>query len=70
MGIIMLTGRLLSEAKVSGLSLGADHYLTKPVNLAELGATLVSLSRRLRVVRPAAANDAPSASTLPIPKAG
>ena len=50
MGIIMLTGRLLSEDKVSGLSLGADHYLTKPVNLAELGATLVSLSRRLRVV--------------------
>ena len=32
MGIIMLTGRLLSEDKVSGLSLGADHYLTKPVN--------------------------------------
>ena len=50
MGIIMLTGRLLSEDKVSGLSLGADHYPTKPVNLAELGATLVSLSRRLRVV--------------------
>ncbi|WZB61007.1 response regulator transcription factor [Achromobacter xylosoxidans] len=50
MGIIMLTYRLLSEDKVSGLSLGADHYLTKPVNLAELGATLVSLSRRLRVV--------------------
>ena len=60
MGIIMLTGRLLSEDKVSGLSLGADHYLTKPVNLAELGATLVSLSRRLRVV-PAAGPEAPSA---------
>jgi two-component system, OmpR family, response regulator len=57
MGIVMLTGRLLSEDKVSGLSLGADHYLTKPVNLAELGATLVSLSRRLRVV-PAEADDA------------
>jgi DNA-binding response OmpR family regulator len=57
MGIIMLTGRLLSEDKVSGLSLGADHYLTKPVNLAELGATLVSLSRRLRVV-PAGEADA------------
>jgi two-component system OmpR family response regulator len=60
MGIIMLTGRLLSEDKVSGLSLGADHYLTKPVNLAELGATLVSLSRRLRVV-PAVDPEAPSA---------
>ncbi|QQB33756.1 response regulator transcription factor [Achromobacter deleyi] len=59
MGIIMLTGRLLSEDKVSGLSLGADHYLTKPVNLAELGATLVSLSRRLRVV-PANSPEAPS----------
>lgn len=60
MGIIMLTGRLLSEDKVSGLSLGADHYLTKPVNLAELGATLVSLSRRLRVVPPADADDSES----------
>ncbi|EHK64412.1 response regulator transcription factor [Achromobacter arsenitoxydans] len=60
MGIIMLTGRLLSEDKVSGLSLGADHYLTKPVNLAELGATLVALSRRLRVVPAADADDADS----------
>ncbi|HAP25479.1 MAG TPA: hypothetical protein DCR74_07560 [Achromobacter sp.] len=60
MGIIMLTGRLLSEDKVSGLSLGADHYLTKPVNLAELGATLVSLSRRLRVVPAAGIDDAQS----------
>ena len=60
MGIIMLTGRLLSEDKISGLSLGADHYLTKPVNLAELGATLVSLSRRLRVVPPADVNAAQS----------
>jgi DNA-binding response OmpR family regulator len=57
MGIVMLTGRLLSEDKVSGLSLGADHYLTKPVNLAELGATLVSLSRRLRVVPPGSADE-------------
>lgn len=60
MGIIMLTGRLLSEDKVSGLSLGADHYLTKPVNMAELGATLVSLSRRLRVLPPTGAHDARS----------
>ncbi|MDG9967985.1 response regulator transcription factor [Achromobacter mucicolens] len=60
MGIIMLTGRLLSEDKVSGLSLGADHYLTKPVNLAELGATLVALSRRLRVVPAADTEDAQS----------
>jgi len=60
MGIVMLTGRLLSEDKVSGLSLGADHYLTKPVNLAELGATLVSLSRRLRVVPAADLDDTQS----------
>ncbi|MGH8819606.1 response regulator transcription factor [Achromobacter pestifer] len=60
MGIVMLTGRLLSEDKVSGLSLGADHYLTKPVNLAELGATLVALARRLRVVPPADTDDARS----------
>ena len=50
MGIVMLTGRLRSQDRVLGLSSGADHYLTKPVKLAELVATLAALARRLRLV--------------------
>lgn len=50
MGIVMLTGRLRSQDRVQGLSSGADHYLTKPVKLAELVATLAALARRLRAV--------------------
>jgi DNA-binding response OmpR family regulator len=50
MGIVMLTGRLRSQDRVLGLSSGADHYLTKPVKLAELVATLAALARRLRLI--------------------
>lgn len=57
MGIMMLTGRLRSQDRVHGLSAGADHYLTKPVKLAELVATLSALSRRLRLVEAAPPDD-------------
>lgn len=46
-GIVMLTGRDASADRVRGLMGGADAYLTKPVELAELAATLHSLVRRL-----------------------
>lgn len=58
MGIVMLTGRLRSQDRVQGLSSGADHYLTKPVKLAELVATLAALARRLRLVENAPGTDA------------
>jgi DNA-binding response OmpR family regulator len=52
-GIVMLTGR--GEAgHVRGLLEGADAYLSKPVDIDVLVATLHSLARRLRMV-PAAA---------------
>ena len=46
-GIVMLTGRDQTPDRVRGLSLGADAYLTKPVEIDLLAATLHSLARRL-----------------------
>lgn len=46
-GIVMLTARGLIDDKLHGLSLGADAYLVKPVDLRELVAVVVSVGRRL-----------------------
>ncbi|MCW0461282.1 Transcriptional regulatory protein CusR [Xanthomonas sacchari] len=46
-GIIMLTARGASEDRIHGLENGADHYLVKPVRLAELAAHVRALLRRL-----------------------
>lgn len=46
-GIVMLTGRGGSPDRVRGLRHGADAYLTKPLDIDLLTATLHSLSRRL-----------------------
>jgi two-component system, OmpR family, response regulator PhoP len=46
-GIVMLTGRGGAADRVHGLSMGADAYLAKPVNMDVLAATLHSLGRRL-----------------------
>ncbi|SDQ81088.1 response regulator transcription factor [Pseudoxanthomonas sp. CF125] len=47
MGIVILSGRDTSPDKVHGLSQGADAYLTKPVEIEMLAATLFSVARRL-----------------------
>jgi DNA-binding response OmpR family regulator len=47
-GIVMLTGRGETPDRVRGLSEGADAYLSKPVEIELLAATLHSLARRLR----------------------
>jgi DNA-binding response OmpR family regulator len=44
--IIMVTAAATTEDLVSGLDLGADDYLAKPFELAELLARLRALSRR------------------------
>jgi DNA-binding response OmpR family regulator len=49
-GIVMLTGRGETPDRVRGLSEGADAYLSKPVEIELLAATLHSLARRLRDV--------------------
>lgn len=45
-GIVMLTGRRGSEDHVRGLEEGADAYLSKPVNIDVLAATVRSVLRR------------------------
>jgi len=46
-GIIILTGRSDNVDRVRGLFEGADAYLTKPVEIDVLVATLYSVARRL-----------------------
>jgi DNA-binding response OmpR family regulator len=44
--VVMLTALEDRESKVTGLRLGADDYLTKPYDLAELLARLEALLKR------------------------
>lgn len=46
-GVIIISARISLENRIEGLEIGADHYLTKPFNLAELNAHLKSIQRRL-----------------------
>ena len=48
--LIMMTGRFLSaEEKKQGFELGADEYMTKPFDLAELSIRIKQLLSRNRV---------------------
>ena len=49
--IIMVTARTGVDDRVAGLDAGADDYLTKPFDLAELEARLRAVFRRDRVAR-------------------
>jgi DNA-binding response OmpR family regulator len=46
--IIMLTAKVDDQDKIIGLGLGADDYVTKPFNLAELTARVRAVLRRAR----------------------
>jgi DNA-binding response OmpR family regulator len=48
-GIVMLTARSGRYDHVRGFSEGADAYLSKPVDIEVLAATLYSLARRLNL---------------------
>jgi DNA-binding response OmpR family regulator len=54
-GIVMLTGRGETPDRVRGLSQGADAYLSKPVEIELLAATLHTLARRVHRAPPVAA---------------
>ena len=47
-GIVALTGRGTQEDRIRGLMEAVDVWLSKPVDVEVLGATLHSLSRRMR----------------------
>lgn len=47
LGIVVVSARGGSASKVHGLTTGADHYLSKPVDLDELAAVVGALARRL-----------------------
>jgi two-component system OmpR family response regulator len=51
--VLMLTARAQVEDRVAGLDSGADDYLVKPFELAELTARLRALARREARQRPA-----------------
>lgn len=50
--ILMVTAARRTEEKVSGFELGADDYLAKPFDFAELVARVRALSRRQFTTRP------------------
>jgi DNA-binding response OmpR family regulator len=51
-GILMLTAASGVDDRVEGLGLGADDYLPKPFNVAELVARIRALARRSRPALP------------------
>ena len=50
--VLMLTASATIEDRVEGLGLGADDYLPKPFNIAELVARIRALARRSRPALP------------------
>jgi DNA-binding response OmpR family regulator len=50
--ILMLTAARSTDDLVTGLALGADDYLAKPFNFAELVARVHALARRVGAARP------------------
>ena len=49
-GIIMLSAKTLETDKIKGLSIGADDYMTKPIDLDELLLHIGALLRRAKIV--------------------
>jgi len=47
LGLVMLTGRKDRQDRFQGLAIGVDHYLTKPIDPAELELVVRNLHRRL-----------------------
>lgn len=50
-GIIMLTAKSQEVDKITGLSIGADDYMTKPFSPSELLARVDALYRRVKLMR-------------------
>lgn len=63
--VLMLTASATIEDRVEGLGLGADDYLPKPFNIAELVARIRALARRSRPALPPSWSTATCAWTPP-----
>jgi DNA-binding response OmpR family regulator len=46
-GLLVLTNGIRIEARIRGLRLGADHFMTKPISAPKLAANIEALCRRL-----------------------
>jgi two-component system OmpR family response regulator len=51
--VLFLTAKDSTQDKVTGLTLGADDYVTKPFSLEEVVARIRSILRRFRAAEPA-----------------
>ena len=51
LGIVMLTARGALSDRIQGFESGADVYLTKPADVAELNAVMESINRRMLAER-------------------
>lgn len=70
-GVVMVTSRVAQGDRIRGLKSGADAYLTKPVDLVELVATLESVCRRTRRPRPVPpATPRPAGTATPAGESG
>lgn len=60
-GIVILTGRSMRDDRLHGLAAGADHYLIKPIDLAELEMVIRNLHKRMNPAVAEAPASAPAA---------
>jgi len=56
LSVIIVSANNSVESKLAGLSTGADRYLTKPLDLAELAANIDALSRHEAILKGSAVN--------------
>lgn len=66
--IILLTAKSAVDSKITGLSLGADDYLTKPFNTEELLARMANLIEQRRRIRLKYAHENYSSGPAGMPK--
>lgn len=62
-GLIILTGRAMRDDRLQGLAAGADHYIVKPADPAELEMVIRNLHRRLSNEAAEAAVPSPASDT-------
>src|SRR5690606_26111308 len=66
LGIILLTARTGRNDRIQGYDVGADIYLTKPVDGEELALAIRNLTRRVRGKRDSSRDSTPSLWRLDI----